>query len=186
MLASQNVGKVNELKTLLASQGIEIISAPTDLDVAETGITFKANALLKAQAYGDHFSSTTLADDSGLMIEALDGGPGIYAARWAQEAGGYETLFQQLEEKLRGHNDPKATFVCVLCLYTPGQTPLFFEGRLEGHLTFPPQGVNGFGYDPIFVPAGYDVTCAQLSGEEKNKISHRHRALEALLASLTK
>jgi XTP/dITP diphosphohydrolase len=180
MLATQNPGKVREFQQLLSRVGIQIAPAPRDLDVAETGETFAANALLKAQAYGDAFGSAALADDSGIMIEALDGAPGIYSARWAPE-GDYERLFEQLADQLQDVKKPKAAFVCVLCLYTPGQAPRFYEGRLEGHLTFPPRGEYGFGYDPIFVPEGYKQTCAQLGEDVKNGISHRRRALDLLL-----
>ena len=180
ILATQNPGKVREFQQLLSRVGVQLTLPPQDLEVVETGETLAANALLKAQAYGDHLGATALADDSGLMIEALDGAPGVYSARWAVE-GDYERLFEQLADKLQTIKKPKAAFVCVLCLYTPGQPPRFYEGRLEGHLTFPPRGAYGFGYDPIFVPEGYRQTCAQLGEDVKNGISHRRRALDLLL-----
>ena len=184
VLATQNPGKVKEFGQLLEPLSSRIRPALDELNVAETGSTFAANAQLKAQAYAQHYGVPALADDSGLMIEALGGNPGIYSARWALEAGGYPALFQKLEGQLKEVPLPKAAFICVLCLVVPGQSPQFFEGRLEGHLTFPPQGSHGFGYDPIFIPAGYDQTCAQLSADVKNAISHRRQALDLLLQAL--
>ena len=180
ILATQNPGKVREFQQLLSSGGVKVLMPSKDLQVIESGETFAANARLKATAYGDHFQETALADDSGLRIEALEGAPGIHSARWAEEKG-YERLFEELAETLQGIKKPKAAFVCVLCLYTPGQAARFYEGRLEGHLTFPARGAYGFGYDPIFVPAGYTQTCAQLGEVVKNGMSHRRRALDLLL-----
>jgi XTP/dITP diphosphohydrolase len=184
VLATQNKGKVREFQKLFQSHGIEIVTYDLGFEVEETGQTFQENALLKAQAFAQVSGSPALADDSGLSIEALNGAPGVLSARWAGPDQDYLQVFETLEERLGGIIKPRAAFVCVLCLCSPDKAPQFFEGKLDGHIQFPPSGEQGFGYDPIFVPDGYDVTLAQMSMDDKNQISHRSRALRCLINAL--
>ncbi len=184
VLATQNKGKIREFRTLLQSHGVEIIPYELEFDVEETGQTFQENALVKAQVFTKASGKPALADDSGLAVEALDGAPGVLSARWAGPDQDYRHVFKTLEERLLGVIKPRAAFVCALCLCSPDRAPQFFEGRLEGHIQFPPAGEHGFGYDPIFVPEGYDVTLAQMSLEDKNQISHRSQALRCLIKTL--
>ncbi|MBN9564854.1 MAG: RdgB/HAM1 family non-canonical purine NTP pyrophosphatase [Alphaproteobacteria bacterium] len=186
VLATQNKGKILEFQRLFQEHGVDIVSFELGQEVAETGQTFQENALLKAQAFAHASGHIALADDSGLEVEALGGQPGVFSARWAGPDQNYVEVFKILEERLADVNKPRATFVCALCLYADGHAPQYFEGRLEGHLQFPPTGIQGFGYDPIFVPNGYDVTLAQMSPEDKNQISHRSQALCQLIDHLSR
>lgn len=181
-IATRNKGKVNDFQKLFSSYQIEVKSLldNRDLpDVEETGSTFEENAALKAETIAARLQTPVLADDSGLMVDALDGRPGIYSARYAgEEKSDLENLKKVLQE-LEGVPDEARTarFVCVLAVAIPNQQTLFKKGFCEGKIAKHPKGDNGFGYDPIFIPNGYNTTMAELSQEEKNKISHRHQAL---------
>jgi len=186
VIASHNEGKVREFGALLAPLKIEVISAAS-LNISEpeeTGATFAANAELKARHSAIASGIIALSDDSGLVIPALGGDPGIYSARWAGADKNFATAFSRIENDLceRGAPlDSPAYFVCMLCLATPdGQTQLF-EGRIDGHLAFPPRGISGFGYDPIFTPKGYDVTFGELDANKKNAMSHRADAFSKFM-----
>lgn len=192
LLATHNVGKRREIADLLSPLGITVVSA-ADLNLPEpeeTGDSFAANARLKAEAACAQASLPALADDSGLCIPALDGAPGIYSARWTGEGRNYRLSFDRIQKELaaRGVSDPhpQAYFLCVLCLCMPGGEAHFFEGRVDGRLTFPPRGAEGFGYDPVFIPEGYNITFAEMPLAEKQRMSHRARAMAALVAFLEK
>lgn len=178
VLASHNQGKIDELSQMLAPFGVEIVSA-RDLnlpDVEETGTTFAENAALKAEALSAFSGLPCLADDSGLCVDALDGRPGVYSARYAADN---ETRISKLVNELKqsGNPDWSAHFSCMLALKIPGQATRFFEGRVDGRIIAERRGNQGFGFDPVFVPAGFEITFAEMSSAEKAAISHRGRAL---------
>lgn len=189
LLASHNKGKVEELRALLAPLGIQVISAKeAGIDEPEeTGTTFAENAQLKAEHAAAQSGLPALADDSGLVIPALGGAPGIYSARWAGPDKDFTAAFARIRSELdaRGATSlPEAHFSCALCLYIPGESAHLFEGKADGTLTFPPRGDRGFGYDPVFIPAGYDITFGEMAEAEKNRISHRAEAFSQLKAFL--
>lgn len=184
LLASGNQGKILEITQLLSDYNVQLASAK-DFDIEEpeeTGKTFVANAELKAKYYGDITGSPALADDSGLAVEALGGAPGIYSARWAGDKKDFKAAMQRVEKELNGSDNLNAKFVCALSLYWPDDKKFAsFEGEVKGKLTFPPKGDKGFGYDPIFIPNGYDQTFGELSGDVKQNISHRADAFRKLI-----
>ena len=187
IVASHNPGKVREIKALLGPHGIEPVSAK-DLNLPEpeeTGATFAANAELKARAAADAGHHPALADDSGLWVDALDGAPGIYSARWAGPAKDFAVAMARVEKELleRKARDFSAKFVCALSLAMPHGVIKTFEGEIHGHLTFPPRGRLGFGYDPIFIADGFEQTFGEIDPHVKNAMSHRARAFEKLLHS---
>ena len=187
VVASHNPGKVREIKALLGPHGIEPVSAG-DLKLAEpeeTGLTFIANAELKARASADASGHAALADDSGLWVNALDGAPGIYSARWAGPAKDFRIAMARAEKELKEKKatDLSAKFVCALSLAMPHGEVKSFEGEVHGHLSFPPRGDRGFGYDPIFIPNGWDQTFAEIDPQLKNDMSHRAIAFAKLLHS---
>ncbi len=189
VIASHNAGKVREIGALLAPFAIEAISAGT-LGISEpeeTGATFVANAELKARHSMEASGLPALADDSGLVVPAIGGAPGVYSARWAGPDKNFALAFERIHRELAERNalqNSEAYFACVLSLCLPNGNVHSFEGRIDGTLTFPPRGERGFGYDPIFIPRGYDVTFAELDANEKNRISHRARAFEQFVAYL--
>lgn len=189
VLASRNPNKLVELQAYLAPYQIHISLPPASLpDIEETGSTFAANALLKAQTTAQATGLPALADDSGLCVWALDGSPGIYSARWAGPDQDYPYAFQRIEDALQEkgpQTDRSASFICVLALCFPDQRPArTFEGRIDGTLITPPRGPLSFGYDPIFVPAGYEQTFAEMPAAEKRGISHRTQALQQFVAAM--
>ncbi|NOX81957.1 MAG: RdgB/HAM1 family non-canonical purine NTP pyrophosphatase [Alphaproteobacteria bacterium] len=184
IIASHNDGKIIEINALVAPFGIEAVSAKSLglIDPEETGKTFAENAILKARAAADASNLPALGDDSGLAVAALDGAPGIYSARWAGEPRDFGYAMKKIEAKLRerGAQDLSARFVCALCLAWPDGAEEVFEGEVKGTLTFPPRGDNGFGYDPIFIPDGYDITFGEMAPAEKHAMSHRTDAFRKL------
>jgi XTP/dITP diphosphohydrolase len=192
VVASHNPGKVREIKALLGPHGIEPVSA-ADLGLAEpeeTGLTFRANAELKARAAADAGGHPALADDSGLWVTALNGDPGIYSARWAGPGKNFSQAMARMERELREKDatDFSAKFVCALSLAMPPRHERegemrTFEGEVHGHLTFPPRGALGFGYDPIFIADGESETFGEMEPHRKHAMSHRARAFEKLLHS---
>jgi XTP/dITP diphosphohydrolase len=187
VVASHNAGKVREIKALLGPHGIEAISAGS-LGLAEpeeTGKTFAANAEIKALASAKASRHAALADDSGLCVDALDGAPGIYSARWAGPTKDFRIAMTRIHDELRhkGLSTSAAKFVCALCVALPGGAFQTFEGEVRGHLTFPPRGDHGFGYDPIFVADGMEQTFAEIDPAKKHAMSHRAKAFEKLLHS---
>ncbi|RYG61823.1 MAG: RdgB/HAM1 family non-canonical purine NTP pyrophosphatase [Alphaproteobacteria bacterium] len=179
VLATHNQGKIAELRGVLGPLGWDICStAEFDLkEPVEDGETFEANALIKAQAAADATGLWSLADDSGLEVEALDGEPGVQTAYY----GGWEKLLGAMET-LKTEAERKARFVCVLALVRSGEEPLFFTGICDGHIAMQGLGEGGFGYDPVFIPSGETLTFAQMGKAEKHRFSHRGKAVNALLA----
>jgi XTP/dITP diphosphohydrolase len=187
VVASHNEGKVREIKALLGPHGIQAISAAALglLEPEETGKTFAANAEIKALASAKASGHAALADDSGLCVEALDGAPGIYSARWAGPGKDFRVAMNRVHDELRhkGLKTSAAKFVCALCIALPSGEKQVFEGEVHGSLSFPPRGSRGFGYDPIFIAAGMDETFAEIDPARKHAISHRAKAFEKLLHS---
>lgn len=192
MVASHNEGKVREIRALLEPFGVKTLSA-AELDLEEpeeTGLTFAANAQLKAVAAAKASGFTALADDSGLAVDALGGEPGIYSARWAGEPRDFNRAMARVDEELgaRGAKSPlqrKARFICSLCLAHPDGTLETFDGTVEGTIVWPPRGALGFGYDPIFQPAGETITFGEINPERKHGMSHRADAFQKLVAHLS-
>nr|WP_218649046.1 RdgB/HAM1 family non-canonical purine NTP pyrophosphatase [Paenarthrobacter nitroguajacolicus] len=197
-MATHNKGKLKELRELLRGQvpGLDVDTQVVDAaaagapDVAETGVTFAENSLLKARAVAEATGLPAIADDSGLAVDVLGGAPGIFSARWSGRHGddvaNLNLLLAQLSDvpdSFRG-----AAFVCAAALAVPGPDGIAREtveyGQLEGALLREPRGEGGFGYDPVLQPAGMDRSCAELSSEEKNAISHRGQAFRALLPAI--
>lgn len=183
VIASHNKGKLKEIGELLAPLGFSVISAG-EMGVdepEETGLTFAENAILKAVNTATKTGLPAIADDSGLAIPALGNAPGIYSARWAGADKNFDVAFSRIQKELTDKNIANtngipAYFICSLCLATPDSEPQIFEGRIDGTLTFPPRGEHGFGYDPIFIPEGYNVTFAEIDSNKKHSMSHRARA----------
>ena len=183
-IASKNRGKIDEIKYFLKDFEVELLS-PFDLsdipDVKETGKTFEENALIKAKAIYDKINIPVLADDSGLEVDYLNGEPGVYSARYAGLNATDVENCQKLLDKLKdaAAENRKAGFKCVLVLYD-GLIEKYFEGKCRGQIINQARGSKGFGYDPVFLPNGYDKTFAELDIETKNRISHRGKALQNL------
>jgi XTP/dITP diphosphohydrolase len=189
VLATRNAHKVTELQAILAEAGLgpdlELVGAdayPEVPDVKETGVTFAENALLKARALADATGLPAVADDSGLCVDVLGGAPGIFSARWAGRHGDDTANLDLLLAQLADIDTPHrgAHFACAAALALPDGTVRVTEGRLTGTLRHTPAGAGGFGYDPILQPDAETRTCAELSPEEKNAISHRGKAFRAL------
>jgi XTP/dITP diphosphohydrolase len=183
IVATTNAGKAIELAELLTGVGVRLLSLaelPHVEAVEETGATFAENAAIKATFYGRLFGKMTLADDSGLEVDALGGAPGVHSARYAGEGASDSRRVAHLLDELAqsGVEDRRARFVCVVAIYEAATGELrLFRGVCEGRIATEPCGANGFGYDPIFIPDGYDVSFAQLPSSVKQQISHRARAL---------
>lgn len=186
VVASHNPGKVREISDLLAPFGVETVSAG-DLGLPEpdeTGATFAENAALKALASATAADLPALADDSGLAVDALDGAPGIYSARWAGETKDFSAAMEKVEQEVsaRGADAPRtARFVCALCLAWPDGHTETVEGIVEGILAWPPRGTRGFGYDPMFVADGESETFGEMAPARKHALSHRARAFRKLV-----
>ena len=180
VIATRNTHKLEEIRSILNFQGLEICSAldfPDIPDTIEDRDTLEGNAIKKAQELCDATGLMALADDSGLEVEALDGAPGVYSARYAGEPCSYEDNNTKLLRELSGKENRRARFRTVIALARPGEKPLTVEGICEGKIIEKLRGKNGFGYDPLFVPDGFSETFAELPAETKNKISHRAQAL---------
>ena len=189
VIASHNPGKVREIGELLAPYGIETVSAAA-LDLPEpdeTGTTFIANAELKAMQAADLSGLPALADDSGLCVEALNGDPGIFSARWAGPTKDFSLAMQLVWDNIQakgpdaGHD---AHFVCALALAWPDGHVEAFEGRVDGTITWPPRGDRGFGYDPIFQPQGHSISFGEMDPAKKHAMSHRADAFTQLVATV--
>ena len=188
VVASHNAGKVREIGALLAPLGVEAVSAG-DLGLPEpeeTETTFVGNAALKARAAALASGAPCLADDSGLEVFALGGDPGVYSARWAGEGRDFSLAMRKVWDALQAKAaiDLSARFVCVLALAQPDGTVETFEGEARGAIVWPPRGDKGFGYDPIFLPAGESRTFGEMSHDEKLPLTHRADAFRKLLAAL--
>jgi XTP/dITP diphosphohydrolase len=191
VLATRNRNKIDEVRAILAAAGTEVALIGVDAfpglpDVAETGVTFAENALLKAVDAARRTGLPAVADDSGLCVDVLGGAPGIFSARWAgrhgDDAANLDLLLAQLADIADEHR--AAHFTCAAALALPDGTQTVREGRIDGTLLHARRGINGFGYDPIFMPDGYDRTTAEMSPAEKNAISHRTRAFHELAKDL--
>lgn len=183
VIASHNPGKVREIADLLRPHGVEAVGAAALglAEPAETGHSFAENAALKARAAARAAKLPALADDSGLTVAALNGAPGIYSARWAGPNKDFAIAMRKVEDALKGQHDRRAAFIAALALAWPDGACRVFEGKVEGTLVWPPRGAKGFGYDPIFVPAGHMITFGEMEAEAKHAISHRARAFAKLI-----
>ncbi len=190
VLATGNSDKLKEMKALLAKLPIEVTSKDemgfADLDVDETGETLEDNAELKARALYEATGEWVLADDTGLFVDALDGAPGVYSARYAGEHATYEDNRKRLLSALEGVDDRSAAFRTVVCLIDKAGQAIFLEGVCPGAIAVVERGEMGFGYDSIFVPEGWDRSFAEMTDEEKNAISHRGNALALVAKGLEK
>jgi XTP/dITP diphosphohydrolase len=185
VIATHNPGKLAEIADLVAPFGVKVLGA-TGLGLAEpeeTGMSFAANAELKARAAASHSGMPALADDSGLVVPALGGAPGIYSARWAGPEKDFERAMARVEERLSGKPDRRAHFVAALALAWPDGHVESFEGEVHGTLVWPPRGKLGFGYDPMFLPAGGTLTFGEMDPAAKHRISHRAAAFRKLVAA---
>jgi XTP/dITP diphosphohydrolase len=187
VLASHNPGKLAEMQSILSGYGVEVVSPAevgVSLEVEETGGTFGENAMLKAKAYCEASGLPAIADDSGLCVDALNGGPGVYSARYGGEDLDDRGRCMLLLSNLRGQTTRAAHFSCAIaCAFPDGRT-LTTEGRCDGAIAFAPLGDGGFGYDPLFLLTEKGKTFGQLSPEEKSAVSHRGKALAAFAAEL--
>jgi XTP/dITP diphosphohydrolase len=185
VLATRNAHKVQELAEILGQAGLDVqlLALPADApEVVEDGLTFAENAVKKARSAATHTGLPAVADDSGLCVDALNGMPGIFSARWAgtgrDDAANLALVLDQVADVPDGHRG--ASFVCAAVAALPSGEERVVEGRVVGRLVRSPRGTNGFGYDPIFVPDGHDVTTAEMSPAAKHAISHRGVAFRAL------
>lgn len=187
VVATHNPGKARELAEILEGRFELVAAGELGLpEPDETEQTFQGNALLKARAAAEASGLIALADDSGLSVKALDGAPGIYSARWAGPSKDFDMAMKKVEERLEevGSRDLAAWFTSALAVAWPGGPAVVVEGRVDGVLTFPPRGDKGFGYDPIFIPEGFDQTFGEMEPAAKDGMSHRARAFEKLKAAL--
>ena len=187
VLATHNPGKLKEMGDILARFGVEVVS-PKDLgltvDVEETGTTFAENAMLKAKAICAAAKLPAIADDSGLCVDALNGGPGVYSARYGGEGLDDKGRYMLLLNNMRGQTTRTAHFTCAIACAFPNGDTLTAEGRCDGTIAYAPMGEGGFGYDPVFFVPELKKTFGQLTAEEKSSISHRGRALESFIGKL--
>ncbi len=186
ILATQNQGKLKEFQQLSKGMGFEFIAIPEDFQEMpeETGETFKENALIKAKYVSEYFQMPALADDSGLEVDALNGDPGVYSARYSSSGSDLDNC-KKLLSNMKGiaKESRAARFRCCLLGFHEGET-VFAEGTLEGEIAEEFKGEKGFGYDPIFLVPEYNLHLAEMEKEEKNKISHRFKAFEVITYSL--
>jgi XTP/dITP diphosphohydrolase len=187
VIATHNPGKLTEMRDLIAPYGIEVVSAGEIglPEPEETGASFRENARIKAQRAATGSGLPAFADDSGLVVDALGGAPGIHSARWAGPRKDFAAAMRLIEDKLSetGSSDRRAHFVSALCVAWPDGKTVEVEGRVDGMLVWPPRGIRGFGYDPMFLPDGHERTFGEMSSEEKHGLpprgqglSHRARA----------
>jgi XTP/dITP diphosphohydrolase len=185
VIATHNKGKLAEIDELLQPFHIDVVGAGTLglPEPEETGASFEANAGLKAHAAADGSGLPALADDSGLVVPALGGEPGIHSARWAGPRRDFSIAMRIVEDRLQGKSDRRAHFVAALALAWPDGHAEVFRGEAHGVLIWPPRGTKGFGYDPMFLPDGYERTFGELDPAEKHRISHRADAFRKLVAA---
>lgn len=188
LIATHNSGKAKEISELLSDYVPNFCTAG-DLGLPEpeeTGVTFVENAILKAQAAAQRSGKVSLADDSGLAVNALNGDPGVYSARWGGVDKDFDLAMCKVHDMLGDTDDRSAYFVCVLALGWPDGHSEVFEGRVHGDIIWPMRGDKGFGYDPIFQANGYDITFAEMEPTDKHAISHRAHAFDLLVRSCLK
>lgn len=194
IMATSNKDKVREIREMLEGFDIDIVSlaeAGIDAKIEENGTTFEENATIKAEAIRDLTNQMVIADDSGLMVDAMNGEPGVYSARFMGEDTGYDVKCGAILKNLEGIEEEKrsARFVCAMAIAYPkdtGKMTQIFKGVFEGRIAHSPKGENGFGYDPIFFVPEKNMTSAELSPEEKNEMSHRGKALRLAVEELKK
>lgn len=189
IFATGNAGKMREIRMILADLGLEVLSmreAGISTDIEENGATFEENALIKAKAIAALCGDIVLADDSGLEIDALNGEPGVYSARYMGEDTSYHIKNKNLIDRLEGVADEERTarFVCAIAAVLPDGRVLESKGTIEGRIGYEERGENGFGYDPIFMLPEYGKSTAELSAETKNELSHRGKALRLMKEQL--
>ena len=191
LVATHNKGKLEEFREILSPFGVSVVSAG-ELGLSEpdeTEETFEGNARIKADAACKASGLVTIADDSGLCVNALDGEPGVYTANWAGPNRDWMTAMRTVEEKLQAagattQDKRGAQFMCTLCVLWPDGEERFYVGRVPGHLSWPPRGAFGHGYDPVFVPQGEAISFGEMSHEKKNSLSHRARAVALMVKDL--
>jgi XTP/dITP diphosphohydrolase len=185
VLASHNIGKLREIEALLRPLWIEVISAAALglPEPVEDAADFTGNARIKAVAAATASGLPTLSDDSGFCVAALHGAPGVYSARWAGPSKDFAAAMATVHERIGNNLDRRAWFVAALCLAWPDRHTQTFVGRIDGAIVWPPRGDRGFGYDPMFVPAGCQQTFGEMNPDDKHAISHRARAFAQVLAS---
>ncbi len=189
-IATGNAGKLREFRELLTPLGIEVLGIDDlgPVEIIEDGDTFEANAIKKARTILEMTGDIVIADDSGIVVDALDGAPGVHSARYAGESGKSQDAAnnRKLLEAMQGvpDNQRQARFVCALALCKPSAAPITFMGTFEGSVGYEERGSNGFGYDSVFIVLGDTRTSAELNRDEKNGMSHRGKALQDLLAHL--
>lgn len=188
ILATNNAHKLKEVREILSPHKITVYGL-NDLnlhpeEVDENADTYAGNALIKAQSIQKLTTMPIIADDSGMEIEALDNQPGLHSARFADQHGGHANAIRAILQELKKKDNRKARFVCDIILVNEDEKPLLFEGIVDGHIAEEPFGEGGFGYDPIFVADELNKTYAEMTQEEKNKVSHRGKALKKLLTYL--
>ena len=177
-LASKNKGKIEEYKKLLAGVNCKLLLQPESLEVEEDGLTFRDNAIKKASEVSRKTNNFSIADDSGICIEALGGKPGIYSSRYAEND---QKRIERVLRELDGVQNRSAFFIANICVCSPnGEVIIESEAKCHGNIILNPRGKSGFGYDPIFQPTGYQITMAELSADEKDRISHRGQAMRAI------
>lgn len=186
VFATNNRHKLDEIRTMTAGQFkiLSLADIGCDEDIPETSDTLKGNALQKARYVREHYGYDCFADDTGLMVDALGGAPGVYSARYAGPGHDSKANMNLLLQNMEGKSDRSARFTTIIALLLDGEEHLF-EGTVEGEILTAPRGTDGFGYDPIFMPQGCGVSFAEMSAEAKNSISHRGRATSGLIAYLT-
>ena len=182
VVASFNTGKIPEIKQLFGENAIKFLSISEFIKFPpeENGKSFKENSLIKARNAYQKSGIASIADDSGLCVKALQGEPGIHSARWAGRNKNFYNAMKTIEKKLHEHTDKRACFICCLSLILSKEQEFTFQGRVNGKLTFPPRGKNGFGYDPIFIPTGKNNTFGEMDPIKKEAISHRFEAFKKL------
>ncbi len=187
VLASKNPHKLKELGDILSELGVEVLlesEAGVDVEVEETGTTFEENALLKARAVCEASGLPAVADDSGLCVDALNGAPGVYSARYGGEGLSDTDRYRLLLENMRGQLDRRCRFVSAICCAFPNGDTVTARGECAGTLAYAPKGADGFGYDPVFFVPGLKKTFAELTPQEKNAVSHRGAALREFKVEL--
>ncbi len=188
VVASSNRHKVQEIRKILSPHKMTVYGL-CDLnidekEIIEDGSNYQENAFIKANAYAHEFNKPIIADDSGIEIDALNGKPGLESARFAASMGGHDKAIEYIIERVKATGINTARFICSIVLINEENKPLTFEAVVNGHISLAPKGKEGFGYDPIFIPDGLDKTYAELTEEEKNKLSHRGKALLKLITYL--
>jgi XTP/dITP diphosphohydrolase len=179
IIATRNAHKTAEIRAMIGGrcEVLDVTSCPECPEIAETGTTFLENARLKALGISRLLDGRVLSDDSGLEVDALDGAPGVGSSSYGGEEGNHARNIARLLEEMRGITDRRARFRCTMVLAADGRELAHFSGTVEGRIIDEPRGAQGFGYDPLFIPDGYEATFAELGEDVKNTLSHRSRAL---------